>query len=241
MRAPVNCLYCGAVAATKDHVIARCLLEKPYPLNLPTVPSCRSCNEGFSRDEQYFLAVLAQAGFTTSLTRKVEDGGVVDRMLQRSPALDAYFANSLHIGDQGRIFITPDETRIANVARKIALGLYYHRYAPRTPPALDDFLALKPLHTLANSNFMFILGYNERIKPRRWNHLQTLVIPGRRKIQIFDYMFVRNWVWADIGRLFCIMRFHETVWAAVRCPNPPHRTNARWRKLRDDRQGEISF
>ena len=36
-----------------------------------------------------------------------------------------------------------------------------------------------------------------------------------------------TWVWRDFGRLFCIMRFHETIWAAVRCAHPPNRKNSK--------------
>ena len=83
MRVPLSCVYCGKEATTRDHVIPRCLLEKPYPPDLPTVPSCRPCNEGYSKDEEYFLAVMAQSGFVPPLTEKVEEGGLVDRMLER--------------------------------------------------------------------------------------------------------------------------------------------------------------
>ena len=50
---------------------------------------------------------------------------------------------------------------------------------------------------------------------------------GTGEYRFFDYMFVRNWAWHDFGHLFCIMRFHETIWAAVRCPHPPNRRNSK--------------
>ena len=71
------------------------------------------------------------------------------------------------------------------------------------------------------------LAHTERFQARRWTHVQTLKLPGQGRVQVFDYMFVRNWVWRDFGRLFCIMRFHETIWAAVRCPHPPNRKNSK--------------
>jgi hypothetical protein len=205
------------------------LLEKPYPHNLLTVPSCRSCNAGFSQDEEYFLAVMAQSGFVPSLMSKVDEGGVVDRMLQKSAGLDAHFENSMRVAEDGRVFIAPDETRIANVTRKVAFGLYCHRYTPKIPPSLDDFFALKPIHNLDNTNFIVVMAHTEKFQPRRWEHVQAIASPGHGKVQVFDYMFVRNWVWRDFGRLFCIMRFHETVWAAVRCPHPPNRKNPKRR------------
>jgi hypothetical protein len=229
MRSPLSCVYCGKQATTKDHVIPRCLLEKPFPPNIPTVPSCRPCNEAYSRDEQYFLAVMAQAGSVPSLQQKVEIGGSVDRMLERSAGLDAHFIDSMVVTDDGRVAITPDESRVANVTRKMAFGLYCHRYLPLAIPPVDQFLGLKPVHDLDSTNFIFVMAHNERFRPRPWTHVQTLTGPGKGRVQVFDYMFVRNSVWRDFGKLFCIMRFHETVWAAVRCPNPPGRRNPKRR------------
>ena len=211
----------------------RCLLEKPYPSNLLTIPSCRECNAGFKQDEEYFLAIMAQSGFAPTLMSKVDENGAVDSMLQTSPGLDSLIQRSLRVAEDGRAYITPNEVRIANVARKVAFGLYWHRYTPKTHPSLDDFFALKPIHERDDNNFIVVMAHTERFQPRRWTHVQTLTLPGHGRVQVFDYMFVRNWVWRDFGRLFCIMRFHETIWAAVRCPHPPNRKKL---KRRDPRQ-----
>jgi hypothetical protein len=214
------CVYCGKEAVTRDHAIPRCLLEKPFPPNLPTVPSCRECNGGYSKDEEYFLAIMAQSGFVPSLMQKVSEGGKVDRMLERSEGLDSQIHASLRTSEDGRVYITPDEVRIARVTQKVAFGLFMSRYRPKQTPALANFLALKPIHDLNINNFILMMAHTERFRPRRWTHMQTLIGQDKRKTQVFDYMFVRNWVWQDFGALFCIMRFHQTVWAAVRCPNP---------------------
>lgn len=229
MRIRNKCAYCSQEATTKDHVVPRCLLEKPFPPNLMTVPSCQECNAGFKNDEEYFLAVMAQSGFVPSLMSKVDKNGVVDRMLQNSAGLDARIQASLHAAEDGRIYIAPDEMRIANVARKVAFGLYCHRYTPKVLPSIDKFFALKPMHGQDKNNFIVVMAHTEKFQPRRWTHVQTLKLPGHGKIQIFDYMFVRNWVWGDFGQLFCIMRFHETIWAAVRCPHTPNRKNPKCR------------
>ena len=44
-----GCIHCGAPAETRDHVPSRCLLERPYPENLPAVSyhkssAFRHCN-----------------------------------------------------------------------------------------------------------------------------------------------------------------------------------------------------
>ena len=48
-----GCIYCGDLATTREHVPSKAFLVEPYPENLPTIPSCFKCNNGFSFDEQY--------------------------------------------------------------------------------------------------------------------------------------------------------------------------------------------
>ena len=62
-RSRVLCTHCGVDLhprnASKDHVPSRCLLDRPFPDNLPTVAICRSCNASFAEDEEYFFVSLA--------------------------------------------------------------------------------------------------------------------------------------------------------------------------------------
>ena len=53
-----GCIYCYRPAETRDHVPSKCLLEKPFPENLPVVGCCDSCNQSFSKDEQYFVCLI---------------------------------------------------------------------------------------------------------------------------------------------------------------------------------------
>ena len=63
------CAQCGKTLRrskrSSDHAPSRCLLresegpsEDQYPSNLPTVFTCRGCNEQFSDHEQYFGVFL---------------------------------------------------------------------------------------------------------------------------------------------------------------------------------------
>ena len=47
------CIYCGAKADTREHVPSKVFLNKPFPTDLPTLPACQKCNNGFSSDELY--------------------------------------------------------------------------------------------------------------------------------------------------------------------------------------------
>jgi hypothetical protein len=52
------CVFCGKQARTREHSPSLAYLNKPYPLNLPTVPSCEKCNNSFSSDELYTKAFI---------------------------------------------------------------------------------------------------------------------------------------------------------------------------------------
>lgn len=49
----MQCVYCGEHAQTREHCPPKVFLTKPYPLDLPVVPACERCNNGFSSDELY--------------------------------------------------------------------------------------------------------------------------------------------------------------------------------------------
>lgn len=48
------CVYCGKQSNTREHAPSRVFLRKPYPdEDLPVLPACQTCNNGFSDDELY--------------------------------------------------------------------------------------------------------------------------------------------------------------------------------------------
>jgi len=204
------CVYCGGRAGTRDHCPPKLLLERPYPPNLPTVRACASCNEGFSRDEEYFLAILAQVGSTPALIAKVAEGGSVDRALAKAPGLDERIIRSLSIGEDGTVFVQPEIDRIHRVIHKIALGIYVLRYG-RIP--LSESLAFLGVFPYDDENrppmALVAATFTERFRPKRWSHVQR---------GIFSYIIVQdptNW-----SRLCCVLDFHRSLWGVVTFPRP---------------------
>ena len=53
------CIYCGAPATTREHVPSKAFLKKPYPADLPVLPACEKCNNGWSSDELYTSTYIA--------------------------------------------------------------------------------------------------------------------------------------------------------------------------------------
>jgi len=115
-----GCIYCAGPADTRDHVPSKCLLEQPYPTNLPVVGCCESCNQDFSRDEQYFVCLLESVLCGSTDPEKIGRPSVA-RTMQNSPALRERIENSRTEVD-GQIAFIPEMERICNVMLKLARG-----------------------------------------------------------------------------------------------------------------------
>ncbi|MFC1678659.1 hypothetical protein ACFL2T_00365 [Elusimicrobiota bacterium] len=116
------CTYCDRESESRDHVPPKCFLKKPLPSDLQTVPSCKECNLGTSKDEQYLLVLMAMTSKRTSLSDLVGEAGAVDRALERSVGLDERMIESLRPEGE-RVALEPDLPRVSRVLKKIASGL----------------------------------------------------------------------------------------------------------------------
>lgn len=115
-----GCIYCAGPADTRDHVPSKCLLEKPYPENLPVVGCCDTCNQDFSKDEQYFVCLIESVLCGTTDPEKIRRPSVA-RIMQNSPALRLRIENAKTEID-GQIAFVPEMERINNVMLKLARG-----------------------------------------------------------------------------------------------------------------------
>lgn len=120
-RVLAGCIYCGAEPDSREHVPSRVLLEKPFPENLPVVPSCRACNNSFSLDEEYCAALLdcLMVGSAKPTSRHRPK---VQRILERQPALAATLDAARSTLADGTTTFVADLDRVRNVVVKIARG-----------------------------------------------------------------------------------------------------------------------
>lgn len=126
------CVYCGAHPTTRDHVPSRVLLDEPFPPDLPVVPSCEPCNNGFSVDEPYLACLVdcALSGDVGIVSREK-----VRRILRESPHLTAELAACRSLDDAGRILWNPSIERVRNILLKLARG---HAAYECAGPQLDE-------------------------------------------------------------------------------------------------------
>lgn len=115
-----GCIYCGDPADTRDHVPSKCLLDPPYPPNLPVVECCYECNQNFSKDEQYFVCLLEIAMCGSTSPDKIIRPSVA-KIMEKSPALRQRIENS-KIEIEGKIAWKTENDRIENVMLKLARG-----------------------------------------------------------------------------------------------------------------------
>lgn len=144
-----GCIYCSNPADTRDHVPSKCLLEQPYPTNLPVVGCCDSCNQDFSKDEQYFACLIESVLCGSTDPEKIGRPSVA-RIMQDSPALRQRIENS-KIEVDGQIAFVPEIERLKNVMLKLARGHAAFELSQPCRQEPDSFWC-SPLSSLSQEN-----------------------------------------------------------------------------------------
>lgn len=207
---PSICFYCNSTANTKDHTPSKNLLEKPYPNNLLTIPSCVECNNSFSLDEEYFLNVLVEISTNPTLLAKKEVEGNVSKARSRSKGLRERIENSLIQSDNGRIYFRSENDRIKRVVEKNALGLYFHKYNKKAKLSSFNCVGFYPYNVEeTRPPEIFLLTYTEKFQPKKWTTIQH---------NVFSYIVVRDW--RRENKLSMIFHIHKSVWCIIEIPFP---------------------
>jgi hypothetical protein len=230
------CAYCGGRATTRDHVPPKLLLDRPFPPNLWTVPSCRHCNESFSADETYFRDALAHVSLDPVVFETTRGDGIVARSLCRQLGHRRRIEAAHVTGRDGRVSFIPDRVRFGRGAEKIAGGLYYIEHG--CPPPVSRFQCLAVEH--ASQLPGWLLAIIERsFRGGRWPEVgsraleRAVCVPGDLEPQrhetgwhvvqpnvfVFKFARVPNKEW------LCIMKHYNTVWTCVAVPNPKLRVS----------------
>lgn len=115
-----GCIYCENSADTRDHVPSRCLLDQPFPQNLPVVGCCNSCNQNFSKDEQYFVCLIESVLCGSTKPENIRRPSVA-KIMKKFPALRQRIENS-KVEMDGQIAFEQDSKRVENVMLKLARG-----------------------------------------------------------------------------------------------------------------------
>ncbi len=141
---PGRCIYCGSPGPhlTKEHIPQRSLFPEPKPDNLITVPSCQKCNQGFAKDEEYFLcwlALLCGKGGDDSVLMDKMFGIVANQVRLNekrlrelggpgdvSASLAREMRGKMRQDTQEQGSQPKQDLRVQTVLGKIVKGLYFH-------------------------------------------------------------------------------------------------------------------
>ncbi len=114
------CAFCGGETGTRDHCPSRVFLDEPYPENLPVVPACLVCNQGFSEDEEY-LACLVSCVIAGSTEPSSMPREKAKRILNDKPSLRNRIEQGRTTVD-GQTIFSPEHQRVSSVVTKLAQG-----------------------------------------------------------------------------------------------------------------------
>jgi len=190
------CVHCGGSTETRDHAPSKVLLDKPYPANLPILPCCQKCNEGFSLDEEY-LACFVEC-IVSGLTEpsKLQRDNI-KRILNVNSSLRASIEQAkeenLTLFGEKEVFWKPQEARARNVVMKL---VRCHVAYELNEPRLDD-----PQHIMVTP-----LPQLNDIQRSRFESLpDTHLWPeaGSRAMQrllIEDKAYSEGWITVQQGR-----------------------------------------
>lgn len=136
-----SCVHCGGPNETRDHSPSIIFLDDPLPPDLPAIPSCASCNQGFSNDELY-LAALLESVFAGTADPAMIGREKVAAVLLRRPSLVAELTAARR-EEQGQIIFAVDRHRVNIVVLKLArCHAAFELNEPRIDP--PGYLSVRP-------------------------------------------------------------------------------------------------
>ncbi len=143
----MSCVYCGVrEATTEDHVIPRGLFDAAPPEGYIKIPACHECNNGHSRDEEYFVATVTAEGdfYASAAARRVierigqkhQSGkramtGLAKRLISSMEPVAVHSESGNFLGTQPAFRLEVD--RVNRVLRKMVRGLFFHEFGRRLP------------------------------------------------------------------------------------------------------------
>lgn len=138
-RQTAHCVYCGKGIETREHVPPKVLLDEPYPENLPTIQACKTCNQGYSLDEEYF-ACLIECARVGSVNLKTIQRKKVRGILLRKTALFNKLKKSIIKTSDGKKAFSIEYNRFKKVLLKIAQGhALYEQNEPQREEDIGNF------------------------------------------------------------------------------------------------------
>lgn len=182
-----RCYNCGAAqASTREHVIPRAPVPEPRPSNLPTVPACVPCNQGFSKDEEYLRDRLAVV-MTGSNYAGPDLWEIAWRSMQRREAKGKKFGLFKDIRQLASPVFTEEgpsdlavvirKDRANRVIEKMVRALFYHLVGRRLEDTsfewMDILSVLRPGRDVVKvkkvlDHVSCVISWKQKFGPHTW-------------------------------------------------------------------------
>lgn len=107
------------VATLLQHVPSKAFLQEPYPDNLPTIPACFACNNGYSEDENYvscFLDILKSRIYSDYSEQEQTNARIAN-----DKKLENILQEQIKTEDE-KVFYQLDKQRFDRILLKLARG-----------------------------------------------------------------------------------------------------------------------
>lgn len=198
------CIYCGKPAGTREHIPARNLFNNTTNVPFITVPSCRDCNSGFQKDEEYFRQLLVSILYDQTPSATYHMNNAVSRSIKRKPALglqmfsqmslvDFYSKGGIYLGKKTALRMRKeDHKRVFNVLDKYIKGLFFHRFRATIP---EDWVIRH--HWLTPKFEQQVL---DTLKDMRWE-----------RIQEDTFVYGANWVPETFQSIWCLIFYEQPL------------------------------
>ena len=217
------CVYCGLEEPdsryrTRDHVPPKNSFPEPRPSDLITVPSCRSCNETASMDDEFFRLMVAgkldahdhpqaQEVFESIIRsfQRPQARGFSRQVLDNLIDVDMYLEGGVYIGQGvGYRVDRPDYDRLDLVTERMIRGLYWDKFTVRLPNSCTiKCYEIARLETKVDRKNLEDLGVI--FKPMIERQPDATIGNG-----VFEY-WVERAEDNDLGSAW-ILRFYKRVW-----------------------------
>lgn len=145
VKAVTKCYMCDQIAVSDEHVPPRCIFPKAKDLpvgvdfrkDLITVPSCTDHNSEKSREDQYFLNVIAGSDLINEVGRE-HYRRQIRRQNERNQSILARFAKrAIEVGK--RLAHKVEIDRLDSFVKHLGCGLYFAQFGKRWQGELGWF------------------------------------------------------------------------------------------------------
>lgn len=146
-----QCVYCGAMPESRDHVPPKIFLDDPLSESTSVVESCSACNQGASLDEEYLACFLESVLYGSSHEAQRPK---VRAALDHNPRLAARIEACARVDGARKIWV-PEVERVRNVILKLSRGhtAYELSLAQTDEPVEVSFTPLLTMSTKEREEF----------------------------------------------------------------------------------------